>query len=389
MQSNYLKAALSVSRRSLLTGAIAVGVAQLLTGCQASPDQRLVVKFLRDAVPAPMLGEFRRFLDERVSLDFLAEPQLADLFQGLVRSHQIQDNSRDDSGWLPWRRSPQIPHLSLLGHSWLPKAIENQLIQPLEAESWSNWTSLPETPINWRELPRRGDRLWGAPYRWGTTVIVYRKDKFAQLGWTPQDWSDLWREELRGRLALLDSPREVIGLTLKKLGYSYNHDRPQDVPELLNELQALQEQVLFYSSTAIQQPLLRGDVWVAIGSSRDMLAIPQYGQQVEAVVPQSGAALWADYWVRPADVTAHELSDRWIDFCWQPRIAEQLSLLGFATSPQVLATPREDLPESLRRNGVLLPDGDRLQRSEFIELALGEASLSQYRQIWRQLRRGT
>jgi putative spermidine/putrescine transport system substrate-binding protein len=389
VQSNYLKATLSVSRRSLLTGAIALGVAQLLTGCQASPDQRLVVKFLRDAVPAPMLGEFRRFLDERVSLDFLAEPQLADLFQGLVRSHQIQEDSRDDSGWLPWRRSPQIPHLSLLGHSWLPKAIDNQLIQPLEAESWSNWTSLPETPINWRELPRRGDRLWGAPYRWGTTVIVYRKDKFAQLGWTPQDWSDLWREELRGRLALLDSPREVIGLTLKKLGYSYNHDRPQDVPELVNELQTLQKQVLFYSSTAIQQPLLRGDIWVAIGSSRDILGIPQYGQQLEAIVPQSGTALWADYWVRPADVAAHELSDRWIDFCWQPRIAQQLSLLAFATSPQVLGTPRQDLPESLRRNGVLLPDSDRLQRSEFIELDLGDASLSQYRQIWQQLRRGT
>ncbi|MGM0457564.1 MAG: extracellular solute-binding protein, partial [Cyanobacteriota bacterium] len=366
MQSNYLKAALSVSRRSLLTGAIAVGVAQLLTGCQTSPDQRLVVKFLRDAVPAPMLGEFRRVLDEPASLDFSAEPQLADLFQGLVRWHQTQEDSRDDSGWLPWQRSPQTPHLTLLGHSWLPKAIENQLIQPLGPESWQNWTSLPENPINWRELPRRGDRLWGAPYRWGTTVIVYRKDKFAQLGWTPQDWSDLWREELRGRLALLDSPREVIGLTLKKLGYSYNHNRPQDVPELLNELQALQKQALLYSSTAYQQPLLRGDVWVAIGSSRDILGIPQYGQQLEAVVPQSGTALWADYWVRPANVAAHELSDRWIDFCWQPRIAQQLSLLAFATSPQVLGTPRQNLPESLRRNGVLLPDGDRLQRSEFI-----------------------
>ncbi|WP_159789391.1 extracellular solute-binding protein [Sodalinema gerasimenkoae] len=380
---------MSVSRRSLLTGAIALGVAQLLTGCQTAPDQRLLVKFLRDAVPPPMLGEFRRFLGRRVSLDFSPEPQLADLFEALVRwQHQETEISDNGWGWLPWGRSPQIPHLSLLGHSWLSRAIEAELIQPLNSQAWQNWDNLPDDPIPWRDLARQGDRLWGAPYRWGTTAIVYRKDKFARLGWTPQDWSDLWREEVRGRVALLDSPREVIGLTLKKLGYSYNHDSPQDVPELLAELQTLQQQLLFYSSTAFQQPLLRGDVWVAQGYSRDILAIPQYGQQLAAVVPKSGTALWADYWVRPAGATVQGLGDRWIDFCWQPRIAQQLSLLGFAASPQVLGTAQADLPEALRKDPVLLPEGDRLQRSEFIDLDLGDASLNQYRQIWQQLRRG-
>ncbi len=336
-----------------------------------------------------MLGEFRRFLGRRVSLDFSPEPQLADLFEALVRwQHQETEISDNGWGWLPWGRSPQIPHLSLLGHSWLSRAIEAELIQPLNSQAWQNWDNLPDDPIPWRDLARQGDRLWGAPYRWGTTAIVYRKDKFARLGWTPQDWSDLWREEVRGRVALLDSPREVIGLTLKKLGYSYNHDSPQDVPELLAELQTLQQQLLFYSSTAFQQPLLRGDVWVAQGYSRDILAIPQYGQQLAAVVPKSGTALWADYWVRPAGATVQGLGDRWIDFCWQPRIAQQLSLLGFAASPQVLGTAQADLPEALRKDPVLLPEGDRLQRSEFIDLDLGDASLNQYRQIWQQLRRG-
>ena len=308
-------AALSVSRRSLLTGAIALGVAQLLTGCQTASDQHLMVTFLRDAIPPPMLGEFRRVLEHRVNLDFSAEPQLEDLFEALVRwQHQEDDESENGSGWRPWGRSPQIPELTLLGHSWLPRAIEGGLLQPLDSQAWDNWGNLPQTPIPWRDLARQGDRLWGAPYRWGTTVIVYRKDRFDRLGWTPQDWSDLWREELRGRVALLDSPREVIGLTLKKLGHSYNHESPQDVPELFEELQALQEQLLFYSSTAFQQPLLRGDIWVAQGYSRDILAIPRYGRQLAAVVPQSGTALWADYWVRPARATVGRLSDRWIDF---------------------------------------------------------------------------
>lgn len=37
-----------------------------------------------------------------------------------------------------------------------------------------------------------------------------------------QDWADLWRPELAGRISMVDSPREVIGAVLKYMGASYN-----------------------------------------------------------------------------------------------------------------------------------------------------------------------
>lgn len=39
-----------------------------------------------------------------------------------------------------------------------------------------------------------------------------------------QDWKDLWRPELAGRISMVDSPREVIGAVLKYMGASYNTD---------------------------------------------------------------------------------------------------------------------------------------------------------------------
>jgi len=39
-----------------------------------------------------------------------------------------------------------------------------------------------------------------------------------------QDWEDLWRPELAGRISMVDSPREVIGAVLKYMGASYNTD---------------------------------------------------------------------------------------------------------------------------------------------------------------------
>lgn len=37
-----------------------------------------------------------------------------------------------------------------------------------------------------------------------------------------QDWGDLWRPELTGKISMIDSPREVIGAVLKHMGASYN-----------------------------------------------------------------------------------------------------------------------------------------------------------------------
>lgn len=37
-----------------------------------------------------------------------------------------------------------------------------------------------------------------------------------------QDWSDLWRPELSGKISMVDSPREIIGAVLKYMGASYN-----------------------------------------------------------------------------------------------------------------------------------------------------------------------
>lgn len=37
-----------------------------------------------------------------------------------------------------------------------------------------------------------------------------------------QDWSDLWRPELAGKISMVDSPREIVGAVLKSMGASYN-----------------------------------------------------------------------------------------------------------------------------------------------------------------------
>ncbi len=389
-----------MNRRSFIAGAGAATLTQLVTGCGSQNQPTLRVRLLKNSVPAVVLNRFRVSTGRSVVVDVKLESQLNAVFEQLQAwKRQAAAPEEAKSSFpipIPFTRStpPAIPDVTTLGDYWLAKAIEQKLIQPIDPAQLSGWQQLPD---RWQELVRRGDRgqldpkgqVWAAPYRWGTTLIAYRTDKFKSLGLQPPtDWGDLWREELRDRISLLDQPREVIGLTLKKLGKSYNSAALDKIPELKKQLELLHRQVKLYSSNAYLQPLILGDTILAVGWSSDILPAMRDNPKIAAVVPQSGTALWADLWVRPQSPIANagsNLVPQWIDFIWKPEIATQISLQTLAVSPIFSSAKPDNLPKALQANDQLLPDADILKKSEFL-LPLGDAAIAQYRQLWREIR---
>mgnify|MGYP000005122113 CR=1 FL=1 len=389
-----------MERRSFLTGGGALALGGLLTGCNRQDQAALTIRLLKNSVPAQLVGAFEKSLrGQQVNLDFKPEPQLQTLFTLLQTWKQPRQPS-------PQRFPIEIPFLSqpstanpadlvTLGDYWLATAIQQKLIQPLESGLWQQW---PQVPAKWQAIVTRNQgglpdpkgRVWAAPYRWGSTVILYRTDLFREKNLQPPtDWSDLWRDDLRGHISLLDQPREVIGLTLKRLDKSYNTIDLKTAPSLETDLRSLHQQVKFYSSDNYLQPLLLGDTWVAVGWSTDALPLMQRNQPIGAVFPRSGTALWSDLWVQPiASQTApatQALLSQWINFCWTPEIAPQLSLLSDAASPILTALDAATFPKELQKNPLLLPSQSLLDRSEFLE-PLPKSTVESYQSLWAKVR---
>ena len=373
-----------MKRRHLIGAASTLILSQLAGGCGQRVRPTLRVRLLKNSIPPILLRKFRQAQASPVVLDFAPSGVLQDLFASLQK-------------WQQSKPGENYPQLVTIGDYWLKAAIEQKLIQPLDSQKLTRWEQLPKP---WQELVRRDDRgnltndgpVWGAPYRWGTTAIAYRRDKFKPLGWQPTDWSDLWRPELRDRISLPNHPREVIGLTLKKLGHSYNTDNLANIPKLKAELQQLHTQVKFYSSDAYLEPLITGDTWLAVGSSTDILRVMERQSQIKAVIPASGTAIWADLWVQPnpsAKNTSSEANNdlpyQWIDFCWQPDVAPILSLISDGASPLLTTIERVTLPRSLQQNAALLPPKDIIDKSEFIQHQPPEIT-AQYTKLWQEVR---
>lgn len=386
------------NRRSFLLNSVATLIAgQFISGCS---DQQKILKvlLLQGSIPPQLLSDFRKILPDKTKLDFAAKIQLEKMFSLLENWQQKNENqSKQQNGLLNLlKRTETTADLVTLSDYRLLNAIKQGLIAPLDTSKFKNWQKLPSY---WQRLVKRNEqgeidgqgKVYGAPYRWGNTLIAYRSDKLKDFDWIPTDWSDLWRTELQGRISLLDEPREIIGLTLKKLGYSYNIKDLTQVSNLNSELKTLHKQVKFYSSDNYLQPLILGDTWLAVGWSTDILPLLKRYPNIKIAVPKSGTSLWTDLWVQPKyssvslDQENLSLRDRWIDFCWQPKAASQISLFTNAISPVLVNSKLESLPENLQKNSFFKSSLDILAKSDFLETLTAKTE-DQYKLLWSEMR---
>jgi putative spermidine/putrescine transport system substrate-binding protein len=374
-----------MDRRAFLLSVSTLALSQVITGCGTNQQLLLNVQLLKNSIPGQVVKKFRKTVTQGEKLKFTPIDQLEDLFKLLQTWQQPPTNQQKEwTSYLPFNQNQRSPTANLvtLGDYWLEAAISQKLIQPLETKNLKNIGYIND---KWQQIIKRDQngKIWGVPYRWGNTVIIYNREKFQKLGWTPTDWSDLWRSELQNRISLLNHPREVIGLVLKKLGKSYNTENLSQISSLEAELQALNQQVKFYNSTNYLEPLIIGDTWLAVGWSDEIIPVISRYQKFAAIVPKSGTAIWADLWVSPAGVNNDDLAYQWLDFCLQPHISKQIALLTKSNSPIQDNMVMGNIEKYLQN--LLLTNAEIFAKSEFL-LPLPPAVMKEYEDLFMKMK---
>ncbi|KAH9753606.1 spermidine/putrescine-binding periplasmic protein [Citrus sinensis] len=395
----------------------------------------LRVVSLQNSVPQSWVKEFMRSQGKRLKFQM----NLCASIDGIVNNLSVPFNK------VKAKSAPYMAaDLVSVGDSWLSFAIKKRLIEPIAGAEDQDWFKCLSHKWKAQVYLRRNDageidprgKIWAAPYRWGTMVIAYKKSKFRKHNLAPiEDWKDLWRPELAGRISMVNSPREVIGSVLKYMGASYNSNNidlqvaggkisvqqnlallanqgdsrcNQVDPGKFNKVLVWRSEIGLCNSRVFQARLFDsthylkafgiGDVWVAVGWSSDVLPAVKRMSNVAVVVPKSGASLWADLWAIPAASRLETkqiggrvrgpspLIHQWIEFCLQTARAlpfKQEVIPG--ASPSALETTLVKLPEELLKGKpsqdtnliVGVPPAEILARCEFLE-PLSEATLSDY-----------
>jgi spermidine/putrescine transport system substrate-binding protein len=221
---------------------------------------------------------------------------------------------------------------------------------------------------------------YSLPFNWGTTGFIYNSEK---LKTPPEDWEYLWQnqQQLYKRMTLLNDVREVIGATLKMLGYSYNSQNATEIHAAYEKLRSLKPAIAAFDTDAWQNQILAGDLLLAMCYSADGVKISKENPKLKYVIPRSGSSLWTDTIVIPKTAPNIPGAYSWINFLLQPDVAAKVS------QRLKIATPNragfEQLPKELQNNTSLFPPESILNKCERLT-PVGDFE-AVYERYWTQL----
>ncbi|NJL47084.1 MAG: extracellular solute-binding protein [Leptolyngbyaceae cyanobacterium SM2_5_2] len=375
-----------MNRRTFLATTTGVALAALAAGCQPVVSGDLILALLTGSVPVQLVQAFQRQQAKAGKVGLMAKDSLLALYT-LLQSWDKQAEEAKTEEATALRRTT-VAHWVTQADYWLASAIQQGLIQPIDAQAVERWAQLPAV---WPQLVTRNNqgamdasgKIWGIPYRWTGLAILYDARRFKG---TLQTWNDLLHPALTRQILLPDHPRLVLGLALKGLGASANHEDPAAVADFEDFVTQLHGQVKGYNSDHTLKSLIIGDATAVVGWLDAMLPVAKQYRNLRIAIPTEGTLVSADLWVKPKSAeAATPLATDWLNFCLADEFATQMAIYNQGLSPWLWGKSADQLPDGLEMQKALFESPTGLERSEFL-MPLSSTAQTKYDELWQRMR---
>jgi spermidine/putrescine transport system substrate-binding protein len=214
---------------------------------------------------------------------------------------------------------------------------KSELLQPLDKSKIPNFKNVAE---RFMDPPYDPNNEYSAPYQWGTTGILYNKKEIGQL---EESWEPMWDPEFKGRIAMLNDPRETPGAALYKLGYSVNATSDEQLAEAEAELKKQKPLLRGYFDSTQNRPLvLNGDILLGHVFSGDAFFAMSESDDLDYIIPKPGATIWTDNMVIPAGAEHPDNAHKFINYILDAKVGAQLTNYTYYNTPNEAALPMID-----------------------------------------------
>jgi putrescine transport system substrate-binding protein len=210
------------------------------------------------------------------------------------------------------------------------------------------------------------------PWLWGITTVGINVDKLKKaLGTLPMPdnaWDLLFKPEYVSKakacgVSVLDSGDELIPAALRYLGKPPYSRNPADYQEAEKLLKAIRPSITLFSSSGYINDLAAGSLCLAFGWNGD-ISIAQArareaknGNNIQVLLPKTGAILFFDTMAIPADAKHVENAYKWMSYIYRPEVNAALVNKIFYANP-VKAAAKFIKPQVLANKAVFMPPAD-------------------------------
>jgi len=181
---------------------------------------------------------------------------------------------------------------------------------------------------------------YSVPYYFGAAGVIVNTSKVPVFD---QSWSIFEREDLRGRMTMLDDIREVMGDALSYLGYSVNSVDPAQIEAAKNLINdSWKPNLVKFDADAFGKGYANGDFWIVHGYPEtvfeEIADKPQLKKDTFFFFPKEGGPAYIDSMCILKGSKNVDLAHKFIDFIHRPEIyAEFADAFGFPATANIPA----------------------------------------------------
>ncbi len=219
------------------------------------------------------------------------------------------------------------------------------------------------------------------PYTVTITCLGYLGSKVKDFEPT---WAMLDREDLKGRMTMLNDHREVIGSALKFLGYSINTLDEQQLAEAKDVILRWKKNLAKFENEQYKTGLASGEFLLTHGYSGDLMLVQSENEDIQIAVPKEGSQINFDDMVIPVNAPQPELAHKMINFILEPQSAAELTEFIYFLCPNLPSYAL--LSEEIRQDPILFPPADVVAKLESLA-DLGENNVK-YTKLWDEIKAG-
>ena len=267
----------------------------------------------------------------------------------------------------------------LFPSSYMVRIMHDQgMLQKLNLELIPNRTNIDPA---YMALAFDKEMAYSVPYTVTVTCLGYLGSKVKDFEPT---WAMLDREDLKGRMTMLNDHREAIGSALKFLGYSLNTTNDEELAKAKEVMLHWKKNLAKFENEQYKNGLASGEFLLTHGYSGDLLLVQQENPDIQIAVPREGSQINFDDMVIPVGAPEPELAHQMINFILAPKSAAELTEYIYFLCPNL---PSYDLLSAeTRANPILFPPAEVVAKLETLA-DLGEDNIK-YTKIWDEIKAG-
>ncbi len=314
---HFARRSRQVSRRSFNAGILApvVGAALLPLGCRrsirsGSASEPLNLLAWSEYVPPAVIDGFTKETGIKVSYATYSsnEEMLSKLLAGGTKYDLIQPSEYT-----------------------VEALVRQSKLAPLNFDRIPNLANIAPDMLH---LPYDPEQKYSVPYMSGTVGIVVNTHKVAK---PVRGYRGVFRPEHRGRIVVVDDPREMVSWAMNTLGLNINEVTPQALervkPVLANWIPLIQA----FNSDSPKTPLIDGDVDLGVVFSGDAAICYQQDRKFQYVLPEEGAHRFIDNLCVPTGAPHQATAEQFINYILRPDVSRLISDKFPYTNPNLAA----------------------------------------------------